>query len=183
MRIAINQPYWMPYAGYHRLFVASDLFVIYDDVQFIKGGWIHRNIINGKWHTLPIKRPHLGTLIKDLQWQKNMNYFLNPCAHIIESLKQTCEQLNIPFNVVRSSDLNIPVGLKGQDRVLAICEHLGATQYINAPGGRKLYDTEEFKNRGIELKFLPEYENKKSVLERFSIEGAESIARDICRAY
>lgn len=179
MRIAIMQPYWMPYAGYHRLFVASDLFVIYDDVQFTKGGWIHRNIINGKWHTLPIERPRLGTKINDLQWQKNMGYLLKPCAHIIETMRQTCEKLNIPFNTVRSSDLNIEDGLTGQDRVLAICEHLGATQYVNSPGGRGLYDAEEFDRRGIELKFLSEYGNKKSVLERIGVEGAESVAKDI----
>lgn len=179
MRISINQPYWMPYAGFHRLFLASDLFVILDDVQFSKGSWVNRNIINGKWHTLSIKRPHLGTLIKDLEWQKNTDYLLRPCAHIIETMKQTCEQLNIPFNTVRSSDLNTPNGLKGQDRVLAICEHLGATEYINAPGGKDLYDVKEFDKRGIELKFLSDYKNKKSVLERIANEGADNVSKDI----
>ena len=43
MRIAIMQPYFLPYAGYFRLFSHTDLFIIYDCVQFIRRGWIHRN--------------------------------------------------------------------------------------------------------------------------------------------
>lgn len=179
MRLAINQPYYNPYAGYFRLFAAADVFVFYDDVQFIKGGWIHRNKLRGKWDTLPIKKPHLGTLIKDLEWREGIDLVLKPCAYIISLLEQTCEQLNITCKYIRSSDLDIPVGLKGQDRVLAICDLLDATQYINAPGGKHLYDVEEFKRYGIELKFLPDYENKKSILERIADEGAEAIARDI----
>jgi hypothetical protein len=37
--VAIMQPYFIPYAGYFRLFAATDLFVIYDCVQFPRRGW------------------------------------------------------------------------------------------------------------------------------------------------
>ncbi len=39
------QPYFFPYIGYFQLIAAVDNFVIYDDVNFIKGGWINRNRI------------------------------------------------------------------------------------------------------------------------------------------
>ncbi len=39
------QPYFFPYIGYFQLIKAVDLFVIYDDVNFIKQGWITRNRI------------------------------------------------------------------------------------------------------------------------------------------
>ena len=39
------QPYFFPFIGYFQLINACDLFVIYDDVNFIKGGWINRNRI------------------------------------------------------------------------------------------------------------------------------------------
>lgn len=39
------QPYLFPYIGYFQLIKAVDLFVVHDDVQFIKGGWINRNKI------------------------------------------------------------------------------------------------------------------------------------------
>lgn len=47
--VAIMQPYFFPYTGYWQLIRAADLFVIYDDVNYIKGGWINRNrlLING----------------------------------------------------------------------------------------------------------------------------------------
>src|SRR5579872_7244037 len=69
--IAVMQPYFMPYAGYFRLMAAADIFVVYDCVQFPKGGWVHRNRLpdekgNLRWLTLPIQRPSLGTQIKSL---------------------------------------------------------------------------------------------------------------------
>jgi hypothetical protein len=43
--IAIMQPYFFPYIGYWQLIDVVDRFVIYDDVNYIKGGWINRNRI------------------------------------------------------------------------------------------------------------------------------------------
>lgn len=49
MIVGIMQPYLFPYIGYFQLMKAVDTFVIYDDVNFIKQGWINRNriLING----------------------------------------------------------------------------------------------------------------------------------------
>ena len=43
MKLAIMQPYLFPYIGYFQLINTVDKFVIHDDVQYIKGGWINRN--------------------------------------------------------------------------------------------------------------------------------------------
>ena len=50
MKIGIMQPYFFPYIGYWQLINAVDKYVIYDDVNYIKGGWINRNriLINDK---------------------------------------------------------------------------------------------------------------------------------------
>lgn len=45
MILGIMQPYFFPYIGYWQLIYAVDKYVIYDDVNFIKGGWINRNRI------------------------------------------------------------------------------------------------------------------------------------------
>jgi hypothetical protein len=45
MKIAIMQPYLFPYIGYFQLINAVDEFVVFDDVNFIKQGWITRNNI------------------------------------------------------------------------------------------------------------------------------------------
>jgi len=49
MKVGIMQPYLFPYIGYFQLMNAVDTFVIYDDVNFIKQGWINRNriLLNG----------------------------------------------------------------------------------------------------------------------------------------
>jgi hypothetical protein len=58
MKIAIMQPYFFPYIGYFQLICSADKFVFYDDVAFIKQGWINRNniLMNGKAHlfTIPV---------------------------------------------------------------------------------------------------------------------------------
>ncbi|HAP16296.1 MAG TPA: hypothetical protein DCR38_00890, partial [Butyricimonas virosa] len=50
MTLAVMQPYFLPYIGYFQLIKAVDKFVVYDDVNFIKRGWINRNniLVNGK---------------------------------------------------------------------------------------------------------------------------------------
>lgn len=50
MKLGIMQPYFFPYIGYWQLLNVVDKYVIYDDVNFIKGGWINRNriLIDGK---------------------------------------------------------------------------------------------------------------------------------------
>lgn len=58
MRVAIMQPYLLPYIGYFQLIAAVDRFVIYDTVKYTKKGWINRNrfLRNGEaiTFTLPL---------------------------------------------------------------------------------------------------------------------------------
>ena len=52
IKTAIMQPYLFPYIGYWQLISAVDNYIIYDDVNFIKGGWINRNniLLNSQKH-------------------------------------------------------------------------------------------------------------------------------------
>ena len=58
-KLGIMQPYFFPYLGYWQLLNAVDKYVIYDDVNYIKNGWINRNniLVNGKASllTLPLE--------------------------------------------------------------------------------------------------------------------------------
>lgn len=58
--IAVMQPYFLPYLGYFQLMNAVNEFVIYDNLQFTKRGWIHRNrIMQNKqpaYISLPLKK-------------------------------------------------------------------------------------------------------------------------------
>jgi hypothetical protein len=58
MKLGIMQPYFIPYIGYWQLMNVVDRYVVYDDVNFIKGGWINRNriLVNGepKYFNIPM---------------------------------------------------------------------------------------------------------------------------------
>jgi hypothetical protein len=69
--VAIMQPYVFPYVGYFCLAEASDIFVFYDDVNYIARGWINRNqiLINGAPYkfAVPLSHGSQNELICDLK--------------------------------------------------------------------------------------------------------------------
>jgi len=71
MKIGIMQPYLFPYIGYWQLINAVDRYIIYDDVNFIKGGWINRNRIlmngEGKLISLQLHNASPNKLIKEVE--------------------------------------------------------------------------------------------------------------------
>jgi hypothetical protein len=69
MKLGIMQPYLFPYIGYFQLMHAVDRFVVYDDVAFIKQGWINRNriLINGcpSYFSVPVRHASSFRAIRD----------------------------------------------------------------------------------------------------------------------
>ena len=74
------QPYLFPYVGYWQLINAVDTFVIYDDVNYIKQGWINRNyiLLNGRKHrlTLEVIGGSSNRLINEVEVGKNKEKLL-----------------------------------------------------------------------------------------------------------
>ncbi len=70
VKVGIMQPYFMPYIGYWQLINAVDIFVILDDVNYIKKGWINRNriLINGqeKFFIIPLEKVSQNKKINEL---------------------------------------------------------------------------------------------------------------------
>lgn len=81
--VAIMQPYFFPYIGYWQLIYISDTFVIYDDVNFIKNGWINRNRVLNKtlnlpeWLTLELIKASPNKLINQIEIGSNKQKLLN----------------------------------------------------------------------------------------------------------
>ena len=75
MELAIMQPYFFPYAGYFQLVKAVDKFIFYDDVNFIKNGWINRNRIllgnHPAYFTVQLKGASPFKQIKDIEFTDN----------------------------------------------------------------------------------------------------------------
>ncbi|MCB0532498.1 MAG: WbqC family protein [Lewinellaceae bacterium] len=71
MKLAIMQPYFFPYIGYFQLIQCVDKFVVYDDVNYIKKGWINRNrvLVNGApaLITIPVKNASQNRLINETE--------------------------------------------------------------------------------------------------------------------
>jgi hypothetical protein len=78
MKLAIMQPYFFPYVGYWQLIHSADRFVIYDDVNFIKGGWINRNriLIKGEpaYITVPLHQASSFKRICDTTLQPSSSW-------------------------------------------------------------------------------------------------------------
>lgn len=70
------------------------------------------------------------------------------------SIVKTCQYLGITTVIKVSSNNDIDHTLKNQDKVLALCEAVGADTYVNAIGGMELYSKETFRQRNIELRFI-----------------------------
>lgn len=186
MKLAIMQPYFFPYLGYFQLIKSVDTFVVYDDVNYIKGGWINRNNIlaNGESQlvTLPLRGASPNKLINQVEvvGQHKMlqslrqNYSKAPNFDIVypiieDCLKQAeknlarfldyqlhriCDYLGLNPQWYISSQLVKDAKLRGQNKILSICDVLGATHYVNVPGGKALYDKHSFVARGLKLSFI-----------------------------
>ncbi len=86
MKIAIMQPYFMPYIGYFQLINAVDKFVILDDVQYINRGWINRNRILSNKKPVMIILP-LKKAARELKI--NERYFVPDFKDVIKKLKKS----------------------------------------------------------------------------------------------
>ena len=90
MKLGIMQPYFVPYIGYWQLMNAVDKYVIYDDVNFIKGGWINRNriLVNGqpKYFNIPMIGASPFKLINEISVNNDLQ-LINKNLNCQNSLK------------------------------------------------------------------------------------------------
>lgn len=188
--LAIMQPYFFPYLGYWQLIKAVDKFVLYDDVNYIKSGWINRNriLINSKpkYITVPLQQPSSNKMISEMEMEPLLNWrekllktislVYGRAPHfptvfpVIEDLVkyktsslsdylsyqiQMLSKLLAINTLITISSANYKnSAISGQVRVLDICKREGALTYVNAPGGRQLYDPVLFGQHHIMLRFL-----------------------------
>lgn len=187
MKLAIMQPYLFAYIGYFQLIHSVDKFVIYDDVNFIKQGWINRNriLLNDKdsFLTLQLFGVSSFKLINQIEVGNNQKVLLKKIEHaykeapyfkevfpLLETILLNQEKkldkfveyslclinkyLNISTEIIISSALVKKNELKNQEKVIHICELLNAKTYINAIGGKELYQKDKFLGKGIDLVFI-----------------------------
>ena len=140
MKLAIMQPYVFPYLGYFQLINSVDKFVFYDDVTYIKQGWINRNNIlssNGPLlFTIPLENASSfknisETKVHDRLYKKwhskflktiNQNYRKAPFFQVGQNL------LEEVFDVEDAYIKDIAV-----QGITKICDYVGLeTQFVNS---------------------------------------------------
>jgi len=86
------QPYFFPYIGYFQLIDSVDLFVVYDDVNYIKKGWINRNNIqvNQQPHlfSIPLQSVSQNKLINEIAIDGNPVWKTTLLKTIAQSYKK-----------------------------------------------------------------------------------------------
>ncbi len=73
------------------------------------------------------------------------------------SIVATCDLLDIEVDFRLSSRDFPPSSARGVERVIEVCRAAGAVSYVNAPGGRHLYDPSRFAQEDLSLSFLKPY--------------------------
>lgn len=129
MRLAIMQPYFMPYIGYFQLIAAVDQFVLYDNIKYTKKGWINRNrmLQKGKdaMFSLPLKKDSdtLNVVQREVAADFNRDKLLN--QFIGAYRRAPYFELTFPLveTIVLHGDSNLFEFI--HHSVIKTCEHLG----------------------------------------------------------
>lgn len=104
MKIAIMQPYLFPYLGYYQLINSVDKFVVYDEIEYTKKGWINRNriLINGTDHlfTIPVKNDSDFLHVNKRFLAENYNDHKKKLKNQIRSAYLKSPQFSIVFPII-----------------------------------------------------------------------------------
>jgi len=184
MKIGIMQPYFFPYIGYFQLIDAVDVYVNLDHVSFMKRSYMTRNkiannisvnvpVIGGSQNKscvevkVGVDQKYIDKLLKTLHFtyskEKNYKEILSKVIGNIpvdvsisefnlHFIKNICNYLDIKTKIVNTSE-GLTNKKKGEG-LKEITKKFEGNEYINAIGGMKLYNKENFKKDEIDLKFI-----------------------------
>ena len=142
----------------------ADIFIILKEVQFPKNSWTNRCQVDGKWWSNPVE--HGLVPIKDKKYTTGQSLFEVNILWILAIAKL----LNINTDKIK---LDFPTDKKGTERIVEICKHFKAEEYLANPEATLQYLDEKILNdNGIKLiPFVSHH--KKHVFEYFNEIGIE----------
>jgi len=113
MNIAIMQPYFFPYIGYYQLVNSADEFIFFDDVNFIKKGYINRNKIanngNSVDFSLPIRRISQFKKINEHFYIDDFENFKKMLFFSYKKSPYFKEIFSIIDNIISSKEMNVAI--------------------------------------------------------------------------
>lgn len=128
MKLAIMQPYFFPYIGYFQLIAAVDLFILYDNIEYTKKGWINRNRLlqndKEKIFTLPLKKAsdYLDVCERELAPNFNRKKLLNQIKGAYQSAPYFTQTFLLIEQILNYNETNLFRFL--HQSILKTCKHL-----------------------------------------------------------
>lgn len=115
MKIGIMQPYFLPYIGYFQLMNKVDEFVVYDNIEYTKKGWINRNriLMNGRdaYVSLPLKKASDYSQIRDRvlaeSWPSERISLLNKISSAYQKAPHYASVYPVIEEIVKFEDANL----------------------------------------------------------------------------
>ena len=103
--VVIHQPDFAPHlAFFHRLFLAH-LFIVFDDVQFLRRGWHHRDKIKTKqgarWLTVPVQKDKLDQKINKMDISGNREAWIRGHLDQLTAHYRTARYFDVIFPQIR----------------------------------------------------------------------------------
>jgi hypothetical protein len=130
VKVGVIQSCYVPWRGYFDLIRSVDLFVVYDDVQYSKGGWRNRNQLKLpaglRWMTVPV-RVSLGQRIDEVEISNDRKSWVEEHIRLLRDALSTAPYFSDAWeiwsmatrqNYQRLSQLNVHL-------LKSVCEYLG----------------------------------------------------------
>lgn len=139
MKVAIMQPYFLPYIGYFQLIGAVDVFVVYDNIKYTKKGWINRNRVlqNGSdvMFSLPLKKDSdfLDVVQRELAEEFDRAKLLNQFSGAYRRAPYFEQTFPLLERIVRCEDNNLFRYI--HHSLTETCAHLGIEADIRISSG------------------------------------------------
>tara|TARA_R110000851_G_scaffold64810_1_gene147345 strand:- start:968 stop:1525 length:558 start_codon:yes stop_codon:yes gene_type:complete len=169
MKIAIHQPNFLPWYPYFQKIEQADKFVLLGNCQFEKNNFQNRFHIDNIWYTMSTRKGNRPINTKEYilpegDWNKIKSKLpqykdtldsLDECISSDLFLTNVCIIKTLAKMLKCNTEilLDYPTELKSTERLVDICLHYGATEYISGQGAREYLDLELFNKHNITVSF------------------------------
>ena len=106
MILALHQPYFFPYIGYFSLIHSAGVFMFFDNVQYVRQSWMHRNRIlkpgreDAQYINVGLKKPFLKSMLPDCEISSDNQWKIKVLAQL-EHYKKMAPCYNETMTVLK----------------------------------------------------------------------------------
>jgi hypothetical protein len=153
MKAAIMQPYFFPYLGYYQLINAVDIFIVYDDVNYINRSWINRNYLLSADDKFRFTMETIGAsqnkLIKDIEVGNNFKKLLLTLHHLYSKAPFFNDVSELLRRVFNYKDHNLANFLC--ESIIRTCEYMSIHKDIVLSSSLMINSNLKGENRIIDI--------------------------------